>query len=202
MAFFFKAAIIIFNLIFYVSNSFCEVIPTKDFSKIKNTKREIYKNLLQFELGNENLIIGLSYYRFLDRHNALGIGLGTRLNSGSGGILYKFYPLKSDWSPYTGCSLMIYSISSSEDDNDNRSQINVDALGLYFPLGIQYIHDNGFTFSFEISTFFSSVFRLILEKKLILEEGNKYKALSKLYLENPSKFKFNLWGGIKIGYAF
>ncbi len=200
MAFFFKTALIALNLIFYVSNGFCEDIPTKDFSKIENIKRDIYKNLLQFELGNENLVIGLSYYRFLDRHNALGIGFGTWLHNASGGILYKFFPLKSDWSPYTGCSLMAYSLSSHEDKIGNKSEIDIDALGLYFPLGIQYIHDKGLTVSFEISTYFSSLFKLILEKKLILEEGNKDKALSKLYLQNPSKFY--LWGGIKIGFAF
>jgi hypothetical protein len=138
-----------------------EEIPVVDISQPEQISRKKNKDLIQLEIGNENLVIGLSYYRFLNPHNALGLTLGSWLNSFSGGFSYKYFVLESDWSPYAGSSLMFWSMSTDEDKLGNKFQFNIDALGIYLPVGVQYMNKNGFTFSFELAVYFSSTLLVI-----------------------------------------
>jgi len=165
-------------------------IKSVDLSEIK---REDYKNVLLLEIGGENIIIGMSYYYFVNKYNVIGITLGSWIYDISGGIAYRYFFLRNTISLYTGSSVMLYS-GSLRKININKYKVNISALGLYFPIGIQYSFATGLIMSIELSTYFIS------KAELIYDRSKKDKAFQKAfwsYHPNP-----NFWGGIKIGIRF
>ena len=192
-----NSRIIFIFLFINLTNIYSEEIRTVDVSKEEEILKRKDKNLIQLEIGNESLVLGISYYYFINTNNALGFSFGTWLEGPSAGVLYKYFLLKSNISPYTGVSLMLYNVSSEKDETGNVFK-NTNIMAFYFPIGLQYMNNGGFVFSLELGFYTAFDQILTLERNLLL--ANQGKSLSSIEIGTFTRIK--PWFGIKIGYTF
>jgi hypothetical protein len=166
-----------------------ENLETLNYSFSKKDLTKIKDNQAQITLGNPRLdnrfgvninigspTIGLSVSFDCFITSSVNIEAGGGLFGLFGGIKYHFFGSKNtaNWTPYLGLFIArnltadfdIFGTSSGDDWNTN----------LYFPVGIQYISKEGFTFGAELA--------------------------GRILVPEIAVAQFPFWGAIKFGYHF
>ena len=153
----------------------------KDLTKIEENKTQIAWGSnprnnrfgVNINMGSPTFLLSASLDYFIT--SSVNIEAGAGLLGTFGGMKYHFFGSKNtaNWTPYLGLFIArnltdfdIFGTSSGDDWNTN----------LYFPLGIQYISKEGFTFAAEFA--------------------------GRILVPELAAAQIPFWGAIKFGYHF
>ena len=154
----------------------------KDLIKIEENKTQIAWGSnprnnrfgVNINMGSPTFLLSASLDYFIT--SSVNIEAGAGLLGTFGGMKYHFFGSKNtaNWTPYLGLFIArnltadfdIFGTSSGDDWNTN----------LYFPVGIQYISKEGFTFGAELA--------------------------GRILVPEIAVAQFPFWGAIKFGYHF
>ena len=163
--------------------------------------RSEYQNAMMLSIGNESLVVGAEYLRFLKLgsdllpYMSLGFGIGTWIEGPSLWSSGRFYFWgKNNWAPFLGVSVTLWNGTLAKAD-DNTIKTTLQALGVYAPIGVQYFGENGLLLSFE-----AAAYSAITASWQVKEVEQKPETTITGFQGEALKLKG--WFGVKIGFGF